>query len=124
MSYTADDGGYHATVVYQGEAQHDPPGHHHLHHHNQGYKGDDVPIIKHSLHKSILNGIDNNQVPENTDPLVTKDVEEKQSDNLEHNNLTIEPFFPLPPVLQPIPPKTQHLEHRYKYSPTPIPFTK
>ena len=125
VSYTADDGGYHASVVYQGEAQHDQPGHHHLlHHHNQGYKGDDVPIIKHSLHKSIVNGIDNNGVPENTEPLVTKDVEEKQNDNLEPNNLTIEPFSPLPPLLQPIPPKTQHVEHRYKYSPTPIPYTR
>ena len=125
VSYTADDGGYHASVVYQGEAQHDPPGHHHLlHHNNRGYKGDDVPKIKHSLHKSIVNGIDHTQIPEKPKPLFTKDAEEKQNDNLEHNNLTIEPFFPLPPLLQPIPQTTQHVERRYKYSPTPIPYTK
>ena len=38
MSYTADDGGYHATVQYQGDAHHQP---------------EHDPVVSHRLHQSL-----------------------------------------------------------------------
>ena len=91
------------------------------HAHGHGRTEHDVPLIKHSLHKSIIKEADVDQLP----VLVhlwssLPKIEEN------HEKPTVEPFFPLTPqshpLSQPLPQAPQQSEHKYRYSPTPFPY--
>ena len=115
VSYTADDDGYHASVVYEGEAVYDRPDHAHAHAEHA------VSVIKHSLHKPIIKEADVDKLPA---LLHLSSSLSKIEQN--HEQLTVEPFFPFSseshPLSQPHPQAPQQAEHRYRYSPTPIPY--
>ena len=77
--------------------------------------------MKHSLHKSIIKEADVDQLP-----VLVHQWSSLPKIEENHEQLTVEPFFPFSseshPLSQPHPQAPQQLEHKYRYSPTPIPY--
>ena len=119
VTYTADDGGYHATVEYHGDIIHHPPPPRH-HHHPALHR----PSL---IAEPILNEIPSlekfSTVPE--PPLLPKlfvpqDHVLVKKKLFKKPALKLDDLPPPPPLTPTIAP--QYLTKKYRYSPTPTPY--
>ena len=90
-----------------------------------------VPVINHSLHKSILKETEVDQHSpvlhlSSSLPQIDQNPTQQSVETLASARLPVEPFSPLshqlPPLSHPHLQASQQSEHKYRYSPTQIPY--
>ena len=90
-----------------------------------------VPVINHSLHKSILKDTEVDKLStviylSSSLPEIDQNPAQQSVETLASSRLPVEPFFPLshqlPPLSHPHLQAPQQSEHKYRYSPTPVPY--